>query len=344
MPPMRVALALGSGGARGYAHIGVIRALEERGYEITSIAGTSMGAVVGGLHAAGRLDAYTEWVSGLNQRQVLRLLDPSITSPGVIRAQKILAKVSDLLGGAAIERLPIPFTAVATDLFARKEVWFQRGPVDAAIRASMALPSVITPVVLHGRLLVDGGLLNPIPIAATSGARADVTVAVSLSEEHHALAGATPVHESLEPDDSEGEPDRTSSRNVAQVLDSDVVRSISGWLGRERGESASEELAALDRVEDVMGRLEDEGLEEKSEEAVYGTLPPGLRTLDVMRLSLDAIQSVVTRYRLAGYPPDVLVTVPKASCGTLDFHRATEMIALGRERAIEALDRASSRH
>ena len=292
MPPMRVALALGSGGARGYAHIGVIRALEERGYEITSIAGTSMGAVVGGLHAAGRLDAYTEWVSGLSQRQVLRLLDPSITSPGVIRAQKILAMVADLLGGALIEELPVRFTAVATDLFARKEVWFQRGPVEAAIRASMALPSVITPVVLHGRVLVDGGLLNPIPIAATSGSHADLTIAVSLSEEHHVLGGGSPIHESGDP---------------ADIADGS-----------------------------------DHPTEERIEDTVYGTLPAGLRTLDVMRLSLDAIQSLVTRYRLAGYPPDVLVTIPKASCGTLDFHRATEMIALGRERALEALDRASS--
>ena len=292
MPPTRVALALGSGGARGYAHIGVIEALEERGYEITSIAGTSMGAVVGGLHAAGRLDAYTEWVTGLSQHQVLRLLDPSITSPGVIRAQKILATVADLLSGALIEELPVPFTAVATDLFARKEVWFQRGPVEAAIRASMALPSVITPVVLHGRVLVDGGLLNPIPIAATSGAHADLTIAVSLSEEHHVLGGGSPIHESGDPEDIAEGPDHPT--------------------------------------------------EERIEDAVYGTLPAGLRTLDVMRLSLDAIQSLVTRYRLAGYPPDILITVPKASCGTLDFHRATEMIALGRERSLEALDRASS--
>ena len=346
MAPTRVALALGSGGARGYAHIGVIQVLEERGYEITSIAGTSMGAVVGGLHAAGQLDAYTEWVTGLTQRQVLRLLDPSITSPGVIRAQKILAKVSTLLGGAEIEHLPIPFTAVATDLFARKEVWFERGPVDAAIRASMALPSVITPVVLHGRLLVDGGLLNPIPIAATSGARADVTIAVSLSEEHHTLAGATPAHESGGPDPTDEEPGGSVSRSAAQVLDSDMVRSITGWLGRDRGEPAGE--VDTEAVEEIVGRLEehlDEGKAEEAEEVeeeMYGELPPGLRTLDVMRLSLDAIQSVVTRYRLAGYPPDVLITVPKASCGTLDFHRATEMIELGRERALEALDRASS--
>src|SRR5438874_1816415 len=147
----RVALALGAGGARGYAHIGVIEVLEQRGYEIVSIAGTSMGALVGGLRAAGSLAPYAEWVRGLTARQVVRLLDPSLKTPGAIRAEKILAKVSELVAGALIESLPIPFTAVATDLLAGKEVWFQEGPLDAAIRASIALPTLITPVMINGR-------------------------------------------------------------------------------------------------------------------------------------------------------------------------------------------------
>ena len=180
-PRTRVALALGSGGARGYAHIGVIEVLEERGYDIVTVAGSSMGALVGGLHAAGQLEAYAQWVLGLSQRDVLRLLDPSPSAPGVIRAEKIMAKVRELLAGRLIEDLPIPFTAVATDLLARKEVWFQEGPVDVAVSASIAMPSIITPVMLNGRLLADGGIMNPVPIAATVATRADVTVAVSLS-------------------------------------------------------------------------------------------------------------------------------------------------------------------
>ncbi|HEY5554557.1 MAG TPA: patatin-like phospholipase family protein [Cellulomonas sp.] len=126
-PGKRVALALGSGGARGYAHVGVIAVLEERGYEIASIAGSSMGALVGGLHAAGTLGPYTEWARTVTQRDVLRLLDLSIKGPGAIRGEKILARVSELLGTALIEDLAIPFTAVATDLLARREVWFQQG-------------------------------------------------------------------------------------------------------------------------------------------------------------------------------------------------------------------------
>ncbi|HEY5014352.1 MAG TPA: patatin-like phospholipase family protein, partial [Acidimicrobiia bacterium] len=130
--PTRVALALGSGGARGYAHIGVIQVLEERGIEVVNVAGSSMGALIGGLFAAGKLEGYTEWVRGLSQLDVLRLLDVSLSAPGVIRAEKIFARVRELVGGALIEDLPVPFTAVATDLTARKAVWFQRGPLEVA--------------------------------------------------------------------------------------------------------------------------------------------------------------------------------------------------------------------
>ncbi|MGB6761372.1 patatin-like phospholipase family protein, partial [Mycobacterium sp.] len=136
----RVALALGSGGARGYAHIGVIYELRDRGYQIVGIAGSSMGALVGGLQAAERLDEFADWAQSLTQRAILRLLDPSITAAGVLRAEKILDAVRDILGAATIEQLPIPYTAVATDLLAGKSVWLQRGPVDEAIRASIAIP------------------------------------------------------------------------------------------------------------------------------------------------------------------------------------------------------------
>ncbi|HSE08407.1 MAG TPA: patatin-like phospholipase family protein [Nocardioidaceae bacterium] len=314
----RVALALGSGGARGYAHIGVIEALEERGYEIVSIAGTSMGALVGGLHAAGRLAAYTDWVTSLGQRDVFRLLDPSLKAPGAIRADKILTRVSDLLDDVRIEDLPVPFTAVATDLLARREVWFQRGPVDVAIRASIALPSIITPVMLNGRLLADGGLMNPIPIAPTTASRADATVAVSLAGELDAPSGRAPAQESSEPRPSEEWVERFR-RTTSAVLDRDIVRLVTSRFGAGRSTTpgnASEEVA----------------------EEVFGSLPSGLRTLDVMELSLDTMQSVVTRYRTAGYPPDVLITVPKNACRTLDFHKAGEMIALGHELAAKALD------
>ena len=320
--PRRVALALGSGGARGYAHIGVIQVLEERGYEIVSVAGSSMGAAVGGLYAAGVLDEYTEWVRTLTQRDVLRLLDPRLKAPGAIRAEKIMARVSDLLGGARIEDLPVPYTAVATDLIARREVWFQRGPVDVAIRASIALPSFITPVMLNGRLLADGGLLNPVPVAPTSAARADLTVAVVLSGDA-TNGSAVPQRVSAEPQPIEDWFDRFR-RTAAGVLDRDVVRMVTR---RFAGGRSSEPVTAADQAV----------------EEVFGELPAGLRMLDVMQLSLEAMQAIVGNYRLAGYPPDVYVIVPKNSARVLDFHRADELIAQGRELAIAALDRYESR-
>ncbi len=180
-PHPRVALALGSGGARGYAHIGVIHELRDRGYQIVGIAGSSMGALVGGLQAAGRLDEFADWARSLTQRAILRLLDPSISAAGVLRAEKILDAVRDILGAVTIEELPIPYTAVATDLVAGKSVWLQRGPVDEAIRASIAIPGVIAPHVIDGRLLADGGILDPLPMAPIAAVNADLTIAVSLS-------------------------------------------------------------------------------------------------------------------------------------------------------------------
>lgn len=316
--PRRVALALGSGGARGYAHIGVIQVLEERGYTIASVAGSSMGAVVGGMHAAGRLEAYTDWVRSLSQRDVLRLMDPSLKAPGAIRAAKIHAKIAALLEDVVIEDLPIPFTAVATDLLVGREVWFQHGPLHTAVRASLALPSFISPVVLHGRLLADGGLLNPVPVVATASSHAEMTVAVSLSELQPTFPGP-PVQEAAEPRPAGDSLDRLR-QSMAQVLEGEVAQTVSGWFAGAR--------EALSLQDD----------EAPADPGLLEALPSGLRTLDVMQLSLAAMQRLVTRSQLAAYPPDVLITVPRASCRTLDFHRANELIALGRERAEQALD------
>ncbi len=229
----RVALALGSGGARGYAHIGVIQVLEERGFDIVSVAGSSMGAAIGGLHAAGVLPEYTEWVSSLSQRDVLRLLDPALKAPGAIRAEKIMTRMSELLGGAVIEDLPIDYTAVATDLIQRREVWFQSGPVDVAIRASIALPSFITPVMLNGRLLADGGLLNPVPVAPTAGSRADLTIAVLLSGDDPTSRAATPELASAEPGHVDEWLERFR-RTAAQVFDRDFIRMVTSRFSPSR--------------------------------------------------------------------------------------------------------------
>ncbi len=158
-----VALALGSGGARGYAHIGVIEALEARGYDIVSVSGSSMGAVVGGFYCAGKLQQYRDWVVALKYLDVLKLLDISLLSSGMIRGDRIFNIVGEMLNGQLIEDLPIPFTAVATDLTNHKEVWFQSGSLSQAVRASAAIPSLLSPVAYNGRLLVDGAATIPGP-------------------------------------------------------------------------------------------------------------------------------------------------------------------------------------
>ncbi|CAM3511893.1 patatin-like phospholipase family protein [Parendozoicomonas haliclonae] len=176
-----VALVLGSGGARGYTHIGVIEELVARGYEIKAVAGCSMGALVGGLYVAGKLDQYRDWVRELNYLDVIRLLDLSFRSPGVIQGGRVFEVIGEMIGDVRIENLPTPFTAVATDIAARKEVWFQDGDLMQAIRASIAIPTLFTPVEHNGRLLIDGGVLNPLPIAATVSAHADLIIAVDLN-------------------------------------------------------------------------------------------------------------------------------------------------------------------
>lgn len=313
---MRVALVLGSGGARGYAHIGAIEELHARGHEIVTIAGTSMGALIGGLEAAGKLDEFSDWASNLTQRDVLRLLDPAISLPGAIKAERVVGKVSEILGGVRIEDLPIPFTAVAADISNRREVWLQRGPVDAAIRASIAIPSIITPVMLNGRLLADGGLLNPVPVEPTTGIPSDFTLAVSLSGKSE-TANRAPVKETSQHAGGVDWAERFR-RSAADALDGNLVRALVARFVPEADDADPPTPAT----------------------SPFEALPDDLRTADVITLSLDTMQGLIERFRLAVNPPDILVTVPSRACGTFDFHRATALIETGRRLTADALDRA----
>ncbi len=177
---MTISLILGSGGARGYAHIGVIEELERAGFTIASISGTSMGALVGGLYAAGGLQEYKRWVLELDVFDVAGLLDISFDKRGFIRGEKIFRKLREIIGDITIEELPIKFTAVATDINANKEVWFQEGDLLNAIRASISIPSFFTPVEFKGMLLVDGGVLNPLPVAPTMSDHTQKSIAVNV--------------------------------------------------------------------------------------------------------------------------------------------------------------------
>jgi len=189
----QISLVLGSGGARGYAHIGVIEELEARGYEIVCISGSSMGALIGGLHACGKLREYKEWVLGLDALDVAALLDFSWNQKGMVQGKKVMSKLRQIMGDTRIEDLPIDYTAVATDLRRNREVWFREGDLLDAIRASISIPTFFTPVERDGMLLVDGGVLNPLPVAPTMSTPSDLTLAVSLFGEGEPPAITTPA-------------------------------------------------------------------------------------------------------------------------------------------------------
>jgi NTE family protein len=175
-----VALALGAGGAKGLAHIGAIEEIEAQGYQIISIAGTSMGALIGGVYAMGKLDVYRDWAVTLARFDVFKLLDWTFSGGGLIKGERIIGTLRELIGDVRIEELPVAFTAVATDLDREREVWLTRGSLFDAIRASIAIPTVFRPHTIDGRRLVDGALLNPVPVTPLIRDRADYLFAVSM--------------------------------------------------------------------------------------------------------------------------------------------------------------------
>ncbi len=319
----KVAIALGGGGARGYAHIGVLEELAARDYQVVRVAGTSMGAVVGALFAADGLPDFTDWVLEFRRRSdVLKLLDPNLSGPSTVKIERVLARVNEIIGVQRIEELPISFTAVATDLWARREVWFNSGPIDPALRASIAIPGVFPPIVLNGRLLVDGGVANQVPVSALASSAADLTVAVTL-DGHGTVAQR-----------GEGLPVHTSSDEEEDAVWSDRLRETMGKLMETE---PLRSIAALMAARPRRQRAEHAG---PSVEELFEELPTGLRTTDVATQSLDVLRTIVQRYQLASFPTDALVVVPQDSLGTLDFHRAAEQIELGRRLAADAFDRA----
>lgn len=185
----RIALVLGAGGARGMAQIGVIEALEARGLRIAAIAGSSSGALVGGFHAAGRLPALRDWVTSLSRAAMLRLLDSAIGQGALVEGRELMRALHGLLGDVRIESLPVDLTVVAVDMLRQREVWLREGDLLQAIRASIAIPGVLTPQVVHGRELVDGGLLAPLPMTATRLSDAHRLVAVDM----HGFPRQTPT-------------------------------------------------------------------------------------------------------------------------------------------------------
>jgi NTE family protein len=178
--PKTISLVLGSGGARGLAHIGIIKWLEEHDHQIVSISGSSIGALIGGVYAIGKLDEFEHWVRAISATDIVKLLDFSFSRDGFVRGERIIETLKDLIGDSLIEDLPIPFTAVAADVIREREVWLNSGSLFDAIRASISLPLFFEPAVVNGDKLLDGGILNPVPIAPTFNDDSDVTIAVNL--------------------------------------------------------------------------------------------------------------------------------------------------------------------
>lgn len=299
----RIALVLGAGGARGLAHIGVIEALLEQGYEIAAVAGSSMGALVGGIHAAGELPAYRDWAERLERNDVLRLLDVAFGASGLIRGDRVIATLKDLVGEHRIEDLPIPYVAVATDLATQREVWFQRGPLFDAIRASIAIPMVFTPHEVNGRELVDGGLLAPLPMAATRSFLCDFVVAVDLNGRVPRAPRAEPV------------PLRES-----EMFNDDPPPAPVNWKAR---------LASW-----FAAPPPPDGAASNGNGGSGGGLS-GL--LDLMSRSMDTMHSQMTRLHIAQDPPDLLIRVPRDCASFYEFWRAKELRELGRRAAEDAL-------
>lgn len=259
-----IALALGGGSARGWAHIGVIRELEALGVDAHLVAGTSIGALVGAIHAGGALGEFEDWVTTLTRRTMFSLMDFQLGG-GMLKGARLMDFFRTRFHDRDIEDLALPFAATATNLRTGAEVWLRRGPMLEAVRASIALPGLFTPVLHQGRLLVDGGLVNPVPVS------------------------------------------------LARAMDADIV-------------------IAVDLASDLFDR---------STQADAATLPGnGLRQpsmLDVITTSIDIMQVRVSRSRMAGDPPEVVVTPRVAHIGILDFHRANEAIEAGRQAVREAL-------
>jgi NTE family protein len=316
-----VSLVLGSGGARGYAHIGAIEELIAQGFDIRSVAGASMGALVGGVYAAGRLDAYRDFVRPLQRFDVLRMLDWTFSGGGLIKGERIMGKLRELVGEINIDDLPISYTAVAVDLPAQREVWFSRGPLFDAIRASIAIPTLLRPHYYQGRTLVDGGLLNPVPITPTLRDLTDCTIAVDVNGPAESPSAADePVFLPAIASDS------LTTIETAPLAMPELVADSADTAAAD----AAGELSYRRRLAGMVTALIGPRGRKRERGSDFGVL-------ELFGRSLDAIQETITRFKLAAQPPDLIVRVPRTACAFYDFHRAAELIEIGRERTREAL-------
>ena len=287
----KIGLALGAGCARGWAHIGVLRALNEAGIYPDIVVGTSIGAVVGGCYVAGALDAVETFARDLTRRKVLGFLDFNFSGSGLITGQRLCNVLNERMKDATIEELPRRFVAVATEIGTGHEVWLSRGRIVDAMRASYALPGIFRPVAIEGRWLFDGALVNPIPVSVCRALGARYVIAVSVNSEMSGRGTVIPQLEALPPPPPPPEPEPARDEGLLARNG----RAVKKLLQRQ-----------------LFGRTDNS---------------PGISR--VMVEAFNVVQDRISRSRLAGDPPDIIIQPRMPNCGLFDFHRADEFIQSG---------------
>jgi len=295
-----IGLALGGGAARGLAHIGIIKTLAAHGIMPNVVVGTSMGAVVGGALASGRLDAVEAWARGLQPRNIFGYLDIRLNGSGLIGGAKLAAELESTIGHSLIEDLPVKFATVATEVRTGHEIWLTHGRMVDAMRASYALPGIFSPVLIGDRWLVDGALVNPVPVSAARAMGAEIVIAANLSSD--VFTHSTTIY-------SHGPSAEVSVSVMPEVEAPPPKRGIGKFFSAER----------------TMKR-----------EFFGGGGRPGIST--VMVDAFNIMQDRITRARLAGDPPDLLISPRVGQIGWFDFHRADDLIAYGARAAERAID------
>jgi NTE family protein len=295
-----IGLALGGGAARGLAHIGTIRTLVAHGIVPNVVVGTSIGAVVGGAYASGHLDALEQWARSLQPRNIFGYLDIRLNGSGLIGGAKLAAELEATMGQGLIEDLPVKFATVATEVRTGHEIWLTHGRMVDAMRASYALPGIFAPVLIGDRWLVDGALVNPVPVSAARAMGAEIVIAANLSSD--VFTHSTTIY-------SHG-PSADGSVSVEpEVEPAPPKRGLGKFFSAER----------------TMKR-----------EFFGGGGRPGIST--VMVDAFNIMQDRITRARLAGDPPDLLISPRVGQIGWFDFHRADDLIAHGARAAERAID------
>jgi NTE family protein len=302
---IQIGLALGSGSARGLAHIGVIRALEEAGITIDCIAGTSIGALIGSVYASGKLEALEKVYLDFDWKKIAYFFDVVFPKSGLIDGNKVTDFVREHVHAETIEHLPLPFKAVATDIATGKEVWIDQGDVIEAVRASLSVPGIFTPVRRNGRILVDGGLVNPVPVSTVRSLGADFVIAVDVN--HGIVAGKTPEKE-------------TEKNALSQALQ------------RLGGKQYSQ---AMERINLGLQSLDNPALNQVRSWLAEEPLP---NIFEVLLSSINIMETQVTQSRLKTDSPDLLIQPNLGHIGFLEFNRAEEIINIGYDETFKQLE------